>query len=118
MRLSPNLFSSLLLQSLSIAQGTNDDGATCPCFSHTTLDYFTIENTSDNSCKGSNSYFIWKVRDGTSRYWHPIGYGVNLEIPSCLYEGDIMQLIEPEEAGVCLELIQKRCEELGLLVNE
>jgi hypothetical protein len=117
MRLQPNLFSLLVLPSVCTSQGTNGDENACPCFSSTTLNYFTTENTSDTSCKGfPQSLFIWKVRDPNN--WHPNGYGVRLQPTSCLYEGDIMRLIEPEEASLCLDLIQKRCEELGLLVNE
>ena len=117
MRLRPKLFSLLLLPSECTSQGTNDVITnTCPCFSSAALVNFTAENTNDtSSCKGfPNSLSIWKVQDPNT--WHPMGYGAFLDRPSCLYEGDIMRLIEPEEARACFQLIQNRCEELGLLL--
>eukprot|EP01083_Nonionella_stella_P159807 521780_1 len=98
---------------------TNDAAvsSSCPCFSKSTLDLFTTENTTDSSCQGyPDNLFLWRVQEELKDYWHPMGYGViRLERPSCLLEGDIMQMIEPEEASVCFELMQNRCQELGLL---
>jgi len=116
-----NLFTLFLLQSSSecAQQGTKkDDPQTCPCFSSSTLELFSIENTNvASSCKGlPNGLYIWKVQDPNT--WHPMGYGARLDQPTtCLFEGDMVRLIEPEEARACLELIQNRCQELGLLTG-
>ena len=119
MRLRQKLAIFSLFPSQCTPQKTNNnDIITCPCFTSETLEYFTTENTNDsNSCKGlPNSISIWKVQD--PKTWHPMGYGAHLHQPTCLYEGDIMRVIELEEAKACYQLIQNRCEELGLLTSE
>lgn len=110
----------LLLNYLFISLPVLVKGVSCPCFSNTTLLFFTKNNTDSLlSCKNETyGIGIWlnKTLQGG---WHPFGFHVydNENEPSCLMEGDIMVRIDFDEVNLCRQLITKRCMDIGYNVT-
>ena len=99
---------------------TSSSAHSCPCFRLQDLGRITAENVDTNrSCKPQHGgWSLWRLPIHTldrDRF----GYGVRISTgqfaSTCLMEGDMMMEISAEDAAICVELIQQRCTELGLI---
>ena len=100
---------------ISIAQSKSS----CPCFSDRALEYFNIDNTSNDSCNEDpvlDSLYIWEIQD--SDIWHPHGYGIDVNYLQCLQEGDMIRTVSQKEADTCMDILLARCKLLITIQEE